>query len=210
MKLYSYFRSSAAYRVRIALNLKGIEYEQIPVNLVKNEQSGSEYKAKNPQGLVPALQTEQGTLGQSLAIMEWLEVNHPEPALLPGDSWQQAKTRSLAYSISCDIHPLDNLRVLKYLSGELEVSDQKKNTWYRHWINIGFAAFEQQCSASPYSMGGEPSLADVCLVPQVYNALRFNVDMTAFAKIVAINDSCNSLPAFEQARPEKQADSTLS
>ncbi|MBB3167576.1 maleylacetoacetate isomerase [Simiduia aestuariiviva] len=208
MKLYGYFRSSAAYRVRIALNLKGIAAEQVPVSLIKGEQQQATYTALNPQGLVPALATEQGLLTQSLAIIEYLESQHPTPALLPGDAWQQAQIRAFALALACDIHPLNNLRVLKYLTGDLALEDTQKNQWYAHWIQTGFAALESQLTqtAGAFCFGDSPTLADVCLVPQVYNAKRFNVDLSAFPKVQAIAEHCNTLPAFIDASPEQQPD----
>jgi maleylacetoacetate isomerase len=206
MKLYTYFRSSAAYRVRIALNLKNIPHELAGVNLLKAEQTATPYTDKNPQGLLPALETEHGVLAQSLAILEWLEETHPETPLLPSNSWEKAQVRSFCYAIACDIHPIDNLRVLKYLSGELNVSDDQKNTWYRHWIIEGFSKLEQTLSDSAYCFGNAPTLADACLVPQVFNALRFKVDMSQFPKIHAIYNRCNELQAFIDAAPENQPD----
>lgn len=207
MKLYSYFRSSAAYRVRIALNLKNIPHELITVNLLKSEQQGSEYLAKNPQGLLPALETDEGVLAQSMAILEYLEETYPETPLLFGDAWQKAQIRNLCYAIACDIHPIDNLRVLKYLSSELGADDEAKNAWYRHWVEVGFEKLEQLLDSNhDYCIGDKPSLADVCLVPQVFNAYRFNVDMTAYPKIAAIYERCNKLAAFIDAAPQNQPD----
>lgn len=210
MKLYSYFRSSAAYRVRIALNLKNIDHELVGVNLLKSEQLGAAYLDKNPQGLLPALETADGVLGQSLAILEYLEESHPNTApLLFGNAWQKAKIRNLSYAIACDIHPLDNLRVLKYLSNELGVDDDAKNTWYRHWVEVGFEKVEQLLdSNNAFCVGEQPSLADVCLVPQVFNAIRFNVNMAAYPKIAAIYERCNKLDAFIDAAPQNQPDAT--
>ncbi|CAI89377.1 maleylacetoacetate isomerase [Pseudoalteromonas translucida] len=210
MKLYSYFRSSAAYRVRIALNLKNIDHELVGVNLLKSEQLGAAYLDKNPQGLLPALETADGVLGQSLAILEYLEESHPNTApLLFGNAWQKAQIRNLSYAIACDIHPLDNLRVLKYLSNELGVDDEAKNTWYRHWVEVGFEKVEQLLdSNNAFCVGEQPSLADVCLVPQVFNAIRFNVNMAAYPKIAAIYERCNKLDAFIDAAPQNQPDAT--
>ncbi len=209
MKLYTYFRSSAAYRVRIALNLKEIEHELVAVNLLKSEQQSAEYLDKNPQGLLPALETDQGVLAQSMAILEYLEETYPQTPLLFGDAWQKAQIRNLCYAIACDIHPVDNLRVLKYLSTELGVDDEAKNAWYRHWVEVGFEKIELLLDAKyEYCVGDEPSLADVCLVPQVFNALRFNVDMTAYPKIAAIYERCNKLAAFSNAAPQNQPDAT--
>ncbi|WP_172439726.1 maleylacetoacetate isomerase [Pseudoalteromonas piscicida] len=206
MKLYTYFRSSAAYRVRIALNLKGLEHELIPVNLLKSEQSGEAYLHKNGQGLLPALETEHGVLAQSLAILEWLEETQSGAALLPQDPWQKAQVRNFCYAVACDIHPIDNLRVLKYLSNELGVTDDQKNEWYRHWVIEGFNKLEPMIGAGPFCFGTEPSLADVCLVPQVFNALRFKVDMSVYPKISRVYEHCNTLEAFSNAAPENQPD----
>jgi maleylacetoacetate isomerase len=206
MKLYTYFRSSAAYRVRIALNLKGIKHEMVGVNLLKSEQISPEYLAVNPQGLLPALETDQGQLSQSLAILEYLDEIHAEVPLMPSEPWQKAQVRSLAYAVACDIHPIDNLRVLKYLTNELEVTDQQKTDWYLHWIQIGFEKLEIQLGDSSFCFGDTPTLADICLVPQVFNALRFKLDMNQFPKIAAIYERCNALPAFKDAAPENQFD----
>ncbi|HEA15867.1 hypothetical protein LCGC14_2071680 [marine sediment metagenome] len=209
MKLYSYFRSSAAYRVRIALNLKNIQHELVTVNLLKSEQQAPEYLAKNPQGLLPALETDNGVLAQSMAILEYLEETYPDTPLLFGDAWQKAQIRNLCYAIACDIHPIDNLRVLKYLSSELGADDDAKNAWYRHWVEVGFEKLELLLDSShQYCIGDKPSLADVCLVPQVFNAYRFNVDMTAYPKIAAIYERCNKLAAFIDAAPQNQPDAT--
>ncbi len=207
MKLYTYFRSSAAYRVRIALNLKNIDHQLVPVNLLKSEQQSTDYLQKNPQGLLPALETEDGVLGQSLAILEYLEEQYPETPLLQGNAWQKAHIRNLSYAIACDIHPIDNLRVLKYLSSELNVDDEAKNKWYRHWVEVGFEKIERMLdSKNIFCAGDSPSLADVCLVPQVFNAIRFKVDMAAYPKIAAVYQRCNELAAFIDAAPENQPD----
>ncbi|TMN72632.1 maleylacetoacetate isomerase [Pseudoalteromonas sp. S1727] len=209
MKLYTYFRSSAAYRVRIALNLKEIEHQLVTVNLLKSEQQSEQYLDKNPQGLLPALETDQGVLAQSMAILEYLEETYPQIPLLFGDAWQKAQIRNLCYAIACDIHPIDNLRVLKYLSNELGVDDDAKNAWYRHWVEVGFEKLERLLdSDNDFCVGDKPSLADVCLVPQVFNAYRFNVDMTAYPKIAAIYERCNKLDAFIDAAPQNQPDAT--
>ncbi|MEC8326529.1 MAG: maleylacetoacetate isomerase [Pseudomonadota bacterium] len=206
MKLYTYFRSSAAYRVRISLNLKALDHEMVPVNLLKSEQQSDDYLNVNPQGLLPALETEKGKLGQSLAILEYLDEIHPQTPLLPNDPWQKAQVRSFAYAIACDIHPIDNLRVLKYLTGELNVTEEQKTAWYLHWIQIGFEKLEKLIGATDFCCGDTPSLADVCLVPQVFNALRFGLDMAQFPKINAIYQRCNSIQAFIDAAPENQLD----
>ena len=207
MKLYSYFRSSAAYRVRIALNLKAIDYDLAIVNLLKSQQLDEGYLAVNPQGLLPALETEEGYLAQSLAILEWLDETYPQSPIIAGSAWQKAQIRNISYAIACDIHPVNNLRVLKYLSNELNVDDEAKNKWYRHWIEIGFEKIELMLSdSSDYCVGDQPTLADICLVPQVFNALRFKVDMAAYPKIAAIYERCNKLAAFDDAAPQNQPD----
>lgn len=207
MKLYSYFRSSAAYRVRIALNLKAIDHELAIVNLLKSEQLGEEYLATNPQGLLPALETDDGVLAQSLAILEWLDETYPQAPLITGTAWQKAQIRNLSFAIACDIHPVNNLRVLKYLSNELGVDDEAKNKWYRHWIEVGFEKIELMLNENDdYCFGNQPTLADICLVPQVFNAIRFNVDMSAYPKIAAIYEHCNKLAAFNDAAPQNQPD----
>lgn len=210
MKLYTYFRSSAAFRVRIALNLKGLAYQSIPKAFAKHEHQAADYLAVNPQGLIPALETEGVVLSQSLAIMEYLEETHPTPALLPADSIGRARVRSMALAIVADLHPLDNLRVLNYLRRQLGQDDSGVNTWYRHWVMEGFKGLEQQ--AREYSKGGRychgdaVSLADICLVPQMFNARRFATDLSAFPTLVAISTHLESLPAFAAARPELQPD----
>ncbi|OUE44086.1 maleylacetoacetate isomerase [Billgrantia desiderata SP1] len=209
--LYGYFRSSAAYRVRIALNLKGLAYEQVAVNLVKGEQRAEENLARNPQGLVPVLETDDGTrLTQSLAICEYLEERHPEPALLPGDPAGRARVRSLAQLVACEIHPLNNLKVLKYLVHELKLDEAAKLAWYRHWIAEGFTALEARLSGEAatgaFCHGDSPSLADVCLVPQVFNAERFECDLSAYPTIRRIAERCRAMEAFAKAAPGAQPD----
>lgn len=210
MKLYGYFRSSAAYRVRIALNLKGLEAEQIPVHLVNNggEQYSEAYRQVNPSELVPALTEGDFTLTQSISIMEYLDEKFTETALLPQDIQQRARVRAFSLSIACDIHPLNNLRVLQYLTGRLGVSDEQKTEWHQHWVITGFKAIEEQLANSngKFCFGDQPTLADCCLIPQVYNALRFNMDLSAYPKIQSIYAHCNTLPAFQNAAPEAQAD----
>ncbi|MCF7981478.1 MAG: maleylacetoacetate isomerase [Pseudomonadales bacterium] len=208
MELFTYHRSSAAYRVRIALNHKGIKYTAVPVNLLKAEHRGEDYLRISPQGLVPALRLDdRRVLTQSNAILEWLEENYPEPALLPRDSYDRGVVRSWANIVACDIHPIDNSRVLKYLTGELGVNDEQKQIWYHHWIKLGFDVLEQQILATPYCFGEQISMADVYLIPQVYNALRFNLDMTSYPKIKSVSENCHQLDAFFQAAPENQPDS---
>lgn len=207
LQLFSYFRSSAAYRVRIALNLKAVGYVQEGVNLVADQQRSDSYMAINPQGLVPALRLENGTvLSQSTAILEWLEEAYPELPLYPKDPIERAKARALTNSVACDIHPLNNLRVLKYLAGEMGITDEQKTSWYHHWIAQGFTSLENQLTATPYSMGDRITMVDVYLIPQIYNALRFKQDMTPFPKIMQVYAACNVLDAFKTAAPEVQPD----
>ncbi|MDC7716937.1 maleylacetoacetate isomerase [Vogesella sp. DC21W] len=207
--LYGYFRSSAAYRVRIALNLKGLAYRQAPVSLVKAEQRSADFLALNPQGLVPALQDGSVLLTQSLAICEYLDEAYPDSVqLLPDDPAQRARVRAVAQAIACDIHPVNNLRILNYLKTELGQDEAARNTWYRHWVEEGFHALEQQLTATAgqYCFGGTVTLADVCLLPQVFNAQRFNVDMALYPRLAAITDALAELPAFADAHPSRQPD----
>lgn len=207
MELYSYFRSTAAYRVRIALNLKGIDYSLTPVNLLKDEQKSDWYLAVNPLGLVPALRLDDGTvLSQSTAILEWLEETSPDMPLLPADPLQRSRVRAMANIIACDIHPLNNLRVLKHLVGELGVSEDAKKQWYHHWIKLGFDALERQMVKGAYSAGDGLSMADVYLVPQVFNALRFDMAMNPYPKIMSVFERCNEQDAFIKAHPDNQED----
>ncbi len=210
MTLYDYFRSTAAYRVRITLNLKGLDYQQAPVNLLKGEDHGTDYRAVNPQGLVPALTVDKAVLQQSLAICEYLDEVEPEPPLLPGDPLQRAQIRALAQMVACDIHPVNNLRILKYLTGELGVSEAQKLNWYRHWIDEGFRPIEQILEKTapdgPFCFGERVTLADICLVPQVYNARRFELDLNPYPRIVTIEQHCLTLDAFERAKPDNQPD----
>lgn len=219
MQLYTYFRSSAAYRVRIALNLKGLPYQAVPVHLVKGggEQHGAAYRAINPNALLPSLIDDGATITQSLAILEYLDETHPEVPLLPAGALGRARARELALLVACDIHPLNNLRVLRYLSGTLKLDEAARNAWYRHWVMDGLAAFEQhlarpshaEAGAAPnlFCVGDAPSIADCCLVPQLYNARRFDIDLSPYPLIAAIDDRCAQLPAFQAAHPAQQADS---
>ena len=202
--LYDYFRSSAAYRVRIALNLKGLAYDSVPVSLLDNAQRAPEYLSKNPQGLVPALLDGEQLLTQSLAICEYLEETYPQPALLPNDAIGRARVRALALSIACDIHPLNNLRVLRRLEAQFAADQAGKDAWYQHWIQSGFEAFEQQIQSThgQYCFGDTVTLADLALVPQVYNARRFNCDLSAYPTMLAIEQRCLALDAFARATPE--------
>ena len=209
MKLYTYFRSSAAYRVRIALNLKGLAYGSIPINLGPGEHRRPEYLVLNPQGLVPALEDDGVLIGQSLAILEYLEEAHPQPQLLPRAPADRARVRSLALCIACDVHPLNSLRVLNYLRSTGNDQDAL-NRWYRHWISEGFRALEEEAkrfSADGHHLFGDAiTLADVCLVPQMFNARRFNCDLTPYPVLSAISGHLESLPEFARASPEAQPD----
>jgi len=211
VKLYGYFRSSAAYRVRIALNLKGLPYDAVPVHLAREggEQHRAEFRVLNPQGLVPVLEDGGRVLTQSLAILEYLEESHPEPPLLPADAVGRARVRALALQVACEIHPLNNLRVLQYLKQELKLDDGARERWYRHWVAIGFAAFEASLAAGGtgrFCHGDAPGLADACLIPQLFNARRFACDLTAYPRMLAIEAACAALPAFAAAHPARQPD----
>jgi maleylacetoacetate isomerase len=209
MKLYSYFRSSAAYRVRIALNLKGLPYETLPIHLVKDggHNRRPEFRAVNPQMRVPVLLTQNGeTLIQSLAIIEYLDETWPEPPLLPKNPIDRAKARAIAEIIVCDIHPLNNIGPLRYLKREMHQEQSAIDAWYQHWVIEGFEAVEALVAAAPYACGPAVTVADLCLVPQVYNARRLKVPLDRFPKIVAIDAACLKLPAFDRARPESQPD----
>lgn len=212
IQLYSYFRSSAAYRVRIALNLKGLQYDILPVHLVRGggENFKPEYLSVNPLGLVPSLATEEGPVIQSLAIIEYLEETHPNPALLPDSPYERARVRALAQTVAAEIHPLNNLRVLDYLVKGLGADDEQKLTWYRHWINEGLAGLEALLAGHPltgsFCQGDQPTMADCCLVPQIYNARRFDCPLDAFPTIRRIEAACSKLQAFRDASPENQPD----
>lgn len=212
MKLYSYFRSSAAYRVRIALNLKGLDADIVPVNLRKNGGQHYEpaYLNMNPSALVPTLVDGDFTVGQSMAILEYLEETHPEPALLPADPKGRARVRAMAQLIACDIHPLNNLRVLKYMKHTLNIGDAERDEWYRHWVELGFTALEAMLADSNdtgrFCHGDSPTFADVLLVPQVANARRLNCDLSAMPNVVRIDAECMALDAFIKAAPANQQD----
>jgi len=211
VKLYGYFRSSAAYRLRIALNIKGLAAEQVFVHLRQGAQLAADYLALNAQGLVPALATDDGAvLTQSLAIIEWLEETHPEPRLLPGSAAERARIRAIALAIACEIHPLNNLRVLKYLAGPLGLPETTRDQWYRHWCEVGLAALETQlareAATGRYCHGDAPTLADVFLVPQLANARRVATDLTRYPTLLRIDEACNLLPAFADAAPARQPD----
>jgi maleylacetoacetate isomerase len=209
LKLYTYFRSSAAFRVRIALNLKGLAYQPVFVHLAKGQHREPAYAAVNAQALLPTLELDDGTrLVQSLAIMEWLEETHPRPPLLPSEPLARARVRSLADLIACEIHPLNNLRVLQHLKRALGQTQESIDDWYRHWIAEGLAKFEADLGQTKarFCHGDEPTLADCCLVPQIFNAQRYNSDLAPYPNTLRIFDNCMKLEAFERAQPSKQPD----
>jgi len=217
LKLYTYFRSSASFRVRIALNLKGLDVDMVPIHLVKQggEQLTEEFRRINPEALVPALVDEEDENGsqvltQSLAIMEYLDEMYPEPPLLPAAPLDRAYVRSIALAIACDIHPLNNLRVLRYLVRDLKVSEEDKNAWYRHWCEQGLAALEAKISADgragKFCFGDTPTLADCCLVPQIFNARRLDCDLSGMPTLLRIMENCAKVDAFAMAEPSKQPD----
>ena len=211
MKLYDYFRSSAAYRLRIGLNLKGVAPQRAFVHLRKGEQLADEYLSLNPQGLVPTLVTDQGdVLTQSVAILEWLDETYPNPPILPRDPAGRARVRSLALAVACDIHPINNTRVLAYLTGTLGVSEEQRNGWYKYWIDTGFEALEtrlaRESATGRFCHGDAPTIADICLVPQMANARRVEFDFTPYPTLVRIEAACLALPAFAAAAPAKQPD----
>ena len=208
MKLYSYFRSSASYRVRIALALKGLPYDYVPVHLVKNEQTSDAFRAVAPAQLVPALELDDAaatTLTQSLAIIEYLDEAHPAPPLLPADALGRARVRTIAFDIACEIHPLDNLRVLRFLTGELKVSEDEKNRWYRHWVETGLEVVERQLAGhlqtGRFCHGDAPGLADCVLVPQIFNAQRMDCRLDHVPVVMRVFEACMQLPAFDRAQP---------
>lgn len=208
MKLHGYFRSSAAFRVRIALNLKNMTVDTALVNLQAGDQSSAAFRAVNPQGRVPALEVDDHVLVQSMAIIEYLEETVPDPALLPQDPLGRARVRAISNIISCDIHPLNNLAVLNYLKDRLDADEDRRTEWYRHWVAEGFAGVEPLLAGSAetgrFCHGDRPGLADICLVPQVFNAQRFDCDLTTYPTIMRIFDDCMAVDAFDQAQPAKQ------
>ena len=210
MKLYGYFRSSAAFRVRIALNLKGLSYDQVPIHLRRNDQTKPEYRGVNPQGLVPALEIDGHTLIQSLAIIEYLDETHPEPPLLPSAPADRAWVRALAEIVACDIHPINNLRVLRYLTHTYGRNEGDIGAWYNHWIDAGFQALEALLAADKrtglFCHGDRPGLADIALVPQVINAERYKLDMAPYPTIARIFAGCMKLQPFQDAHPDNQPD----
>lgn len=205
--LHDYFRSSAAYRVRIALNLKGVEYDHHVVNLAHGEQKLAEFRARNPQGLVPCLEIDGLFLTQSLAICDYLDATHKTVPFVPSDPANRAHVLALALTVACDIHPLNNLRILKYLTGELGVGDAAKDEWYRHWVVEGLTALEALARprAGTFLFGDAPTLADICLVPQLYNARRFGVRLDAFATLRRVDENASALAAFAAAHPDRHA-----
>lgn len=207
LRLFDYFRSSACYRVRIALNLKGLEYESVPVDLVEGGQKGPAYRAVNPQGLIPALEIDGHILVQSLAIIDYLDSTRPEPPLVPDDPADAAHVRALALVVACDVHPLNNLRVLKYLSGPLGQPQEARDSWYRHWVGEGLAALEAMAAprAGRFLFGDAPTLADVCLVPQMFNARRFEVPLDGYPTLARADAEAGRIEAFAAAHPERVA-----
>lgn len=207
LTLYDYFRSSACYRVRIALNLKELNYQLAPIHLINHggEQHSEKYQAINPQELIPALQDNDQIITQSLAIMEYIDELHPKPPLLPGNAYQKALIRAFALTIIADIHPLNNLRVLNYLQNDLAINTEQKDSWYQHWIAKGFSALEKKLTQlnmhSEFCFGDQPTLADICLVPQMFNARRTNCDLTAYPTLVRIDENCRKYDAFLDAAP---------
>jgi maleylpyruvate isomerase len=209
MKLYNYFRSSASFRVRIALGLKGLPFDYVSVHIAKGDHKKPDYAALAADTLVPLLDTGTDKLSQSMAIIEYLDETHPTPALLPPDAVGRAKVRALAQSIACEIHPLNNLRVLKYLVKELKLDEDTKTAWYRHWVRDGLVSFEKQLAqlpASTYCYGHTPTLADCCLVPQIFNGQRFDCDFSGLPRTMAAFDACMQLPAFDKAQPKNCPD----
>ncbi|GAA4342037.1 maleylacetoacetate isomerase [Variovorax defluvii] len=209
MKLHNYFRSSASFRVRIALNLKGLDYEYIPVHIARGDHKTGPFSAISPDMLVPLLEDDGERFTQSMAIIEYLDEIQPEPSLLPHDPVGRAHVRAMAQSIACEIHPLNNLRVLKYLVRELKLDDDAKNTWYRHWVREGMLGFERQLAqrpASVYCWGDTPTLADCCLVPQIFNAQRFDCDLSGLPRTMAVYEACMQLDAFQRAQPSRCPD----
>ena len=203
MKLFNYFRSSASFRVRIALALKGLDYEYVPVHLVKREHLEESYAAVSASRLVPLLQDGDASITQSLAIMEYLEETHPQPPLLPADAVGRARVRALALDIACEIHPLNNLRVLRYLVHDMKVSEDDKDRWYRHWVETGLEVVERQLAAMPsrYCHGDSPTLADCSLVPQIFNAQRFNCRLDHLPNVMRVHEACMQLDAFAKTQP---------
>jgi len=203
VQLYNYFRSSASFRVRIALALKGLDYEYLPVHLVKNEQLGEAYAGVSASRLVPLLKDGDALVTQSMAIIEYLDETHPQPPLMPADALGRARVRALSQDIACEIHPLNNLRVLRYLVGPLQLAEAAKEQWYRHWVETGLETVERQLAAAPsrYCHGDAPTMADCLLVPQIFNGQRFNCRLDQVPNVMRVFDACMQLEAFQQAQP---------
>ena len=209
MKLYNYFRSSASFRVRIALKLKGLEYEYVPVHLGQGEHRSPDYASVTADMLVPALEIDGEHLSQSMAIIEYLDETRPEPPLLPADALGRARVRALSQAVACEIHPLNNLRVLKYLVGELKLDEERKLVWYRHWVRDGLESFERQLQRQPQSSfcyGPTPTMADCCLAPQIFNGQRFDVKFDGLPRTMAVFEACMRLDAFQQSQPSSCPD----
>lgn len=218
MKLYDYYRSSASYRVRIALNIKGLDYEQVAISLLDREQNSTAYSSLNPNQLVPGFsrdhtqtagtpsEDDTAVLGQSLAIIEYLDETYPEPALLPSNPWHKAQCREIALIVACDIHPLNNLRVLNYLNSDFGVNQNEKMIWYHHWLKQGFQSLESLSNRyrTPFTCTDTPSLADLCLIPQLYNAKRFGFETSPYPRLLDIEQRCLALTAFQKAHPDNQ------
>lgn len=211
MELFNYFRSSASYRVRIALAIKSLAYDYRPVHLVKNEQLSQAYAAQSASRLVPLLRDGDAVLSQSLAIIEYLDETHPAPPLLPADALGRARVRALAYDVACEIHPLNNLRVLRYLTGDLKLAEDDKNRWYRHWVETGLETVERQLAdarTGRFCHGDAPTLADCCLVPQIFNAQRFDCRLDHVPRVMKVFEACMALPAFESTQPSQCPDAS--
>jgi maleylacetoacetate isomerase len=202
VRLFDFYRSSACYRVRIALNLKGVEYEAVPTNLAAGAQHDPDYIALNPQGFVPMVDIDGERLTQSIAIIDYLDATRPDPAFMPRSPVARAHVQAMALVIACDIHPVNNLRILRYLEGTLGVAESGRDEWYRHWIHMGFATLEAMASDTAFLSGDTPGLADICLIPQMFNARRFAADLSPYPKLVAIDAACCALPAFAAAHPD--------
>ncbi len=212
IRLYEYFRSSTSHRSRIALNLKGVDYESVSVHLVKNggEQKAPDYLKNNPQGLVPTLEEDGFNVGQSLAIIEWLDERFPEPPFLPSDINQKAKIRAFAMAIACDIHPLQNLRILRYLEAEFNAGEDARKAWCQRWLGEGLSACEalvaKETHGAEFCFGETPGLAEICLVPQIFSAYRFDVDLSGMPNLMRVFETCQALPAFAKAAPDQHPD----
>ncbi|HSW06536.1 maleylacetoacetate isomerase [Aquabacterium sp.] len=210
MKLYNYFRSSASFRVRIALALKGLDYDYLPVHLVKNEQLGESYASVSASRLVPLLKDGDAIVTQSMAIIEYLDETHPQPPLMPADALGRARVRTLSLDIACEIHPLNNLRVLRYLVGPMKIAEEEKDRWYRHWVETGLETVERQLATAParYCHGDSPTMADCVLVPQIFNAQRFNCRVDHVPNVMRVFEACMQLDAFAKTQPSACPDAS--